>query len=210
MSVDVIALWEAERLPAAQAEVKELAAEVERATAAWDAAYWGSFDEAQHQIITAARPGIFSCFNQADVLISDVSSVVSDWLASEKPYAVANTSGMTEDEFRAAFTTVRAATILAPAGDGVPALLAALHARGVRSVLLEGGPVLAGSFVAAGTVDTVVGYLAPVLLGAGPAALADAGITTLSQALRLAVTETVRIGPDLRVTAVPVPARKGN
>ncbi|AXQ57268.1 hypothetical protein ACWGUN_00360 [Streptomyces koyangensis] len=103
------------------------AAEVERATAAWDAAYWGSFDEARHQIITAARPGIFSCFNQADVLISDVSSVVSDWLASEKPYAVANTSGMTEDEFRAAFTTVRAATILAPTGDGVPGLLAAVR-----------------------------------------------------------------------------------
>ncbi|WP_406413387.1 bifunctional diaminohydroxyphosphoribosylaminopyrimidine deaminase/5-amino-6-(5-phosphoribosylamino)uracil reductase RibD [Streptomyces halstedii] len=93
-------------------------------------------------------------------------------------------------------------------GLDIPALLAALHARGVRSVLLEGGPVLAGSFVAAGCVDTVVGYLAPVLLGAGPAALADAGITTIAQALRLAVTETVRIGPDLRVTAVP--ARKGN
>ncbi|MFJ3190704.1 bifunctional diaminohydroxyphosphoribosylaminopyrimidine deaminase/5-amino-6-(5-phosphoribosylamino)uracil reductase RibD [Streptomyces halstedii] len=93
-------------------------------------------------------------------------------------------------------------------GLDIPALLAALHTRGVRSVLLEGGPVLAGSFVAAGCVDTVVGYLAPVLLGAGPAALADAGITTIAQALRLAVTETVRIGPDLRVTAVP--ARKGN
>lgn len=93
-------------------------------------------------------------------------------------------------------------------GLDIPALLAALHARGVRSVLLEGGPVLAGSFVAARCVDTVVGYIAPVLLGAGPAALADAGITTIAQALRLAVTETVRIGPDLRVTAVP--ARKGN
>ncbi|MFJ9880813.1 bifunctional diaminohydroxyphosphoribosylaminopyrimidine deaminase/5-amino-6-(5-phosphoribosylamino)uracil reductase RibD [[Kitasatospora] papulosa] len=95
-------------------------------------------------------------------------------------------------------------------GLDIDALLAALHARGVRSVLLEGGPVLAGSFVAAGAVDTVVGYLAPVLLGAGPAALADAGISTISQALRLDVTETVRIGPDLRITAVPVPARKGN
>ncbi|WP_031084716.1 RibD family protein, partial [Streptomyces sp. NRRL WC-3549] len=95
-------------------------------------------------------------------------------------------------------------------GLDVPALLAALHTRGVRSVLLEGGPTLAGSFVAAQAVDTVVGYLAPVLLGAGPAALADAGITTLSQALRLEVTETVRIGPDLRITAVPAPARKGN
>ncbi|NEE31086.1 riboflavin biosynthesis protein RibD, partial [Streptomyces sp. SID7982] len=88
--------------------------------------------------------------------------------------------------------------------------LEALHTRGVRSVLLEGGPTLAGAFVAAGKVDKVVGYLAPVLLGAGPAALADAGISTISQALRLDVTETVPIGPDLRVTAVPAPARKGN
>ncbi|WP_405784355.1 bifunctional diaminohydroxyphosphoribosylaminopyrimidine deaminase/5-amino-6-(5-phosphoribosylamino)uracil reductase RibD [Streptomyces sp. NBC_00859] len=89
------------------------------------------------------------------------------------------------------------------AGIAVEALLAELHARGVRSVLLEGGPTLAGSFVAAGAVDRVVGYLAPVLLGAGPAALADAGITTITDALRLDVTETVRIGPDLRITATP-------
>lgn len=88
-------------------------------------------------------------------------------------------------------------------GLSVPALLADLHARGVRSVLLEGGPTLAGAFVAAGAVDKVVGYLAPVLLGAGPAALGDAGITTLARALRLRMTETVRVGPDLRVTATP-------
>ncbi len=60
----------------------------------------------------------------------------------------------------------------AATGLDIHALLAALHARGVRSVLLEGGPTLAGAFVAAGAVDTVTGYLAPVLLGAGPAALA--------------------------------------
>ncbi|WP_433549592.1 bifunctional diaminohydroxyphosphoribosylaminopyrimidine deaminase/5-amino-6-(5-phosphoribosylamino)uracil reductase RibD [Streptomyces sp. CA-294286] len=93
-----------------------------------------------------------------------------------------------------------------PRADGgldVHALLAELYARGVRSVLLEGGPTLAGAFVAAGALDKVVGYLAPVLLGAGPAALGDAGISTLSDALRLDVTETVRIGPDLRITAVP-------
>lgn len=95
-------------------------------------------------------------------------------------------------------------------GLDIGALLGALHARDIRSVLLEGGPVLAGAFVAAGSVDKVVGYLAPVLLGAGPAALADAGISTISRALRLDVTETERIGPDLRITAVPVPARKGN
>ncbi|MBM7172613.1 bifunctional diaminohydroxyphosphoribosylaminopyrimidine deaminase/5-amino-6-(5-phosphoribosylamino)uracil reductase RibD [Streptomyces sp. G44] len=92
------------------------------------------------------------------------------------------------------------------AGGGldIPTLLAVLHARGVRSVLLEGGPTLAGAFVAAGAVDRVIGYLAPVLLGAGPAALTGGGITTITEALRLDVSETVRLGPDLRVTATLV------
>ncbi|MEU4351369.1 bifunctional diaminohydroxyphosphoribosylaminopyrimidine deaminase/5-amino-6-(5-phosphoribosylamino)uracil reductase RibD [Streptomyces sp. NPDC023838] len=91
----------------------------------------------------------------------------------------------------------------AATGLDIPALLAALHGRGVRSVLLEGGPALAGAFVAAGAVDKVVGYLAPVLLGAGPAALTGAGITTIAEALRLELTESVRIGPDLRISATP-------
>jgi diaminohydroxyphosphoribosylaminopyrimidine deaminase/5-amino-6-(5-phosphoribosylamino)uracil reductase len=91
----------------------------------------------------------------------------------------------------------------AATGLDIKALLAELDGRGVRSVLLEGGPTLAGAFVAAGAVDTVTGYLAPALLGAGPAALAEAGISTLAQALRLDVTDVVRLGPDLRVSAVP-------
>ncbi|MDG4858393.1 hypothetical protein P8605_09550 [Streptomyces sp. T-3] len=98
-------------------------AAVLEATAAWEAAYWASFPEWEHQIITDARPAIFTCFNQADLLISDVSSVVSDWLSSEKPYAVANTTGMSEADFRAGFPTVRAAAILSPKAGGVPALL---------------------------------------------------------------------------------------
>lgn len=88
-------------------------------------------------------------------------------------------------------------------GLSIPALLNELHGRGVRSVLLEGGPVLAGAFLAAGAVDQIVGYLAPALLGSGPAALADAGIDTIGRALRLEVTDLVRIGPDLRITAAP-------
>ena len=91
-------------------------------------------------------------------------------------------------------------------GLDVAALLAALYGRDVRSVLLEGGPTLAGAFLAAGLVDRVVCYLAPVLLGAGPAALADAGIGTIGEALRLDVTAVDHLGPDLRLTAVPGPA----
>lgn len=93
-------------------------------------------------------------------------------------------------------------------GLDLTALLAALHAREVRGVLVEGGARLAGALVAAGLLDRVVGYLAPALLGAGPAALEGAGISTVTEALRLDMSEAVRIGPDLRVTAVPTTAQK--
>ncbi|MDI2126455.1 bifunctional diaminohydroxyphosphoribosylaminopyrimidine deaminase/5-amino-6-(5-phosphoribosylamino)uracil reductase RibD [Yinghuangia seranimata] len=99
------------------------------------------------------------------------------------------------------------------AGLDLHALNKALYARGVRSVLLEGGPTLAGAYAAEGLVDKVVGYLAPALLGAGPAALGPAGITTIAQALRLHVDEVAagdRFGGDIRVTAYPTantPAR---
>ena len=53
-----------------------------RATAAWEKAYWASLPEWEHQIITDARPTLYACFNRADLLISDVSSVISDFLAS--------------------------------------------------------------------------------------------------------------------------------
>ena len=88
-------------------------------------------------------------------------------------------------------------------GLDIPALLAELHRRGVRSLLLEGGPSLAGAFVAADAVDKVVGYLAPALLGAGPAALTGTGITSVTGALRLDTAEAVPVGPDLRITAYP-------
>ena len=97
---------------------EDRAAVVAAATAAWESAYWASLPEWEHQIITGARPAIFTCFNQADLLISDVSSVVSDYLTSEKPYAVANTSGLTEAEFRAGFPTVRAADDPHARGEG--------------------------------------------------------------------------------------------
>lgn len=78
-----------------------------------------------------------------------------------------------------------------------------LYDRGVRHVLVEGGPTVAGAFVAAGLVDQVVGYLAPALLGAGLPALGDAGLPTLAAARRLRFDDVVRVGPDLRWTARP-------
>jgi diaminohydroxyphosphoribosylaminopyrimidine deaminase/5-amino-6-(5-phosphoribosylamino)uracil reductase len=71
-------------------------------------------------------------------------------------------------------------------------VLAELYQRDVREVWLEGGPRLAGAFCAAGLVDEVVAYVAPVLLGAGPAALEGAGVATIADALRLQVTRRHR------------------
>jgi diaminohydroxyphosphoribosylaminopyrimidine deaminase/5-amino-6-(5-phosphoribosylamino)uracil reductase len=83
------------------------------------------------------------------------------------------------------------------------ALLRALHQKGHTFVLLEGGPTLAGGFLRAGLVDRVVAYLAPVLLGDGPSALAGTGITTLADGVRLDVIDVTPSGPDVRVTARP-------
>ncbi|WP_326582824.1 hypothetical protein OG889_29835 [Streptomyces sp. NBC_00481] len=102
-------------------------AAISEATLAWEKAYWASFPEWEHRIITEARPAIFACFNASDLLVSDVSSVVSDWLSSEKPYSVANTSGLPEAAFRAAFPTVSAGVVLTPKAGGVPALLDAVR-----------------------------------------------------------------------------------
>ena len=83
--------------------------------------------------------------------------------------------------------------------------LKALAARGVVSVLLEGGPGLAASFLTAGLVERVVGYVAPALLGAGPAAVGDLGVGTIADAVRLRLDEVVRLGDDVRLTFTPAP-----
>jgi diaminohydroxyphosphoribosylaminopyrimidine deaminase/5-amino-6-(5-phosphoribosylamino)uracil reductase len=99
-------------------------------------------------------------------------------------------------------------------GLDLSALLAGLTEREIVSVLLEGGPTLAGGFLAEGLVDRVVAYLAPTLLGAGAAALGDAGVATLAQAYHLDIDDVTTIGPDLRITATvrdrPAPSRREN
>lgn len=80
------------------------------------------------------------------------------------------------------------------------AVLARLWTEGVVHALLEGGPTLAAAWLRAGVVDEVIAYVAPTLLGAGPAAIADLGVATLSQALRGHLTDVARCGPDVRLT----------
>jgi len=82
-------------------------------------------------------------------------------------------------------------------------VLKALAERGVVDVLLEGGPTVAGAFWRAGRIDRVLAYIAPTLLGDGPAAVLDAGVSTITDAVRLTVEDVTMSGPDLRISAVP-------
>lgn len=83
-----------------------------------------------------------------------------------------------------------------------PAVLADLHRRGLRSVLVEGGGEVTAAFVAAGTFDRVAVDCAPVLLGGegAPGPVRGAGFPHLDLAPRLERLRARRRGPDLILT----------
>ena len=74
--------------------------------------------------------------------------------------------------------------------------VAALAGEGVRSLLLEGGPTLAGAFLAAGLVDKLMVFTAPTVSGAGPVAFG-----ALQDPLALRHVSVERIGDDVLLTA---------
>jgi diaminohydroxyphosphoribosylaminopyrimidine deaminase/5-amino-6-(5-phosphoribosylamino)uracil reductase len=87
------------------------------------------------------------------------------------------------------------------------AALAELFARDRQHVFLEGGPTLAAAFLTAGLVDEAIGYVAPMLLGSGLSSVGPLGIGTISEALRLDVTDVSTLGSghdtNVRLTMRP-------
>ncbi len=74
--------------------------------------------------------------------------------------------------------------------------LEALAEEGVRSLLLEGGPTLASSFLAAGLVDKVLVFMAPRLSGAGPGPVA-----ALPEPVELRRLSCEQVGEDVLLMA---------
>ena len=74
-------------------------------------------------------------------------------------------------------------------------------------IQIEGGPTLAGAFLAAGVVDRVVAYLAPAVLGSGSAAVENAGIGTIADAIRFRTETVTMIGNDILIGVVPEGAK---
>jgi diaminohydroxyphosphoribosylaminopyrimidine deaminase / 5-amino-6-(5-phosphoribosylamino)uracil reductase len=75
--------------------------------------------------------------------------------------------------------------------------LRALGAEEVQSLLLEGGPTLAASFLAAGLVDKLLVFVAPTLAGDGPGLLAVA----LEEPVALTRLEASSVGADVLLSA---------
>ncbi|HEX2773467.1 MAG TPA: bifunctional diaminohydroxyphosphoribosylaminopyrimidine deaminase/5-amino-6-(5-phosphoribosylamino)uracil reductase RibD [Micromonosporaceae bacterium] len=171
----------------------------------------------------AARMDVHALRGSVDAVVVGVGTILADdprltarnlrdgTLAIKQPLrVVVDSAGRTPAGARvrdaAARTWVATAADVGGGPDGrvdLRALLAGLYERGVRAAVVEGGPKLAGAFLAAGLVDKVIGYVAPKLLGAGPPALLDAGVTTIAEAIDLEFTDIRQVGPDLRFTALP-------
>lgn len=127
-------------------------------------------------------------------------------LAPGAACVVAVTSAAATDRVRR-LTAAGAEVLVLPADRGqvdLRALLAELGARGVMSVLCEGGPTLAASLVTAGLVNKYLFFYAPRLIGGeGLSAVGQLGLDEVAQAPALRLEDVKTIGPDLLVTAYP-------
>jgi diaminohydroxyphosphoribosylaminopyrimidine deaminase/5-amino-6-(5-phosphoribosylamino)uracil reductase len=117
----------------------------------------------------------------------------------DSPVVVATTAAAPEKRVRALERAGAEVWRLRPRGGRVDlgALLRALAARGVLTVLCEGGATLAGALVEAGLADKLCLFYAPKILGGGVPILSGKGVARLAQAWRLTDVRWRPVGEDL-------------
>lgn len=101
---------------------------------------------------------------------------------------------------------VGADVIVAPGENEAARVVSALNelgARSIQSLLLEGGPHLAGAFFEAGEVDYMTTFLAPLVLGGkqARAAVEGSGVEKIADAYRALAMQCDPVGDDLLITA---------
>jgi len=84
-------------------------------------------------------------------------------------------------------------------------VLEELGQRSLQSVLVEGGPFLAGLLLEAGLVNKVTFFVAPVIIGGqdAPSAIGGAGAEKIADALQLDQIEVSQHGRDVEITGYP-------
>jgi diaminohydroxyphosphoribosylaminopyrimidine deaminase/5-amino-6-(5-phosphoribosylamino)uracil reductase len=87
------------------------------------------------------------------------------------------------------------------AGDGLTSALEALGSRGITSLLLEGGPTLARSFLDAGELDELRLFIAPLVAGSAELPPLIAGPGGISAAANPIAVEHETVGADLLIRA---------
>ncbi|HEY3731955.1 MAG TPA: bifunctional diaminohydroxyphosphoribosylaminopyrimidine deaminase/5-amino-6-(5-phosphoribosylamino)uracil reductase RibD [Steroidobacteraceae bacterium] len=119
----------------------------------------------------------------------------------------ASTDGARRGALERAGVRVEAALSAAGGGLALEPILRRLAELEANEVWVEAGARLAGALLQQRLVDELIVYLAPSLIGPSGRPLAELPpIAQLDQRLGLKFTECVPIGPDLRLTAVPVAA----
>jgi diaminohydroxyphosphoribosylaminopyrimidine deaminase/5-amino-6-(5-phosphoribosylamino)uracil reductase len=99
------------------------------------------------------------------------------------------------------------AEVIVATGENEPArvrsALDQLGARSITSILLEGGPHLAGAFLDAGEIDEIRLFLAPLVLGgrSARATLEGEGAEAIAHAVRALTLDCESVGDDLLVSA---------
>ena len=81
--------------------------------------------------------------------------------------------------------------------------LSELYEKGIKHVLVEGGPTLASRFVQLDLVDEFVIYLAPKLLGGEKLAIGSIDVPSIQDAKDLEFLEVRNLGSDIQVIAKP-------
>ena len=122
----------------------------------------------------------------------------------EPPGRVLLATASADQTARAALVARGAEVVVLAGRDGqvdLPVLLGGLAERGVNELHVEAGATLNGTLLAAGLVDELLLYMAPQLLGSGRPIARLAPLQRLADGLRLQITETARIGEDLRIRA---------
>lgn len=104
----------------------QLTARLAELRARWNAAYWKSLSAWEHKVVTGPMPHLYECFNESDAMVSDISSVVSDFVATGKPYAITDSAELGEEEFKRQNTAARAALILDNSASRVGELVTAV------------------------------------------------------------------------------------
>jgi diaminohydroxyphosphoribosylaminopyrimidine deaminase/5-amino-6-(5-phosphoribosylamino)uracil reductase len=83
-------------------------------------------------------------------------------------------------------------------------VLRTLAEREINDVLVEAGPTVAGSLLAAGLVDELVIYQAPHMMGSETRGMISTPEwQTLEQRLALDIVDVRKLGPDIRILARP-------